>query len=191
MPTSLKQIAVEVAAGAGAAIGGTALFFLVFSWPTLTANNKELMLAWGWVGWIPGGLTGYYFGRILRRQTLRILGASESRATVGIPSHIRCMRVHRLIAIGSTLLSIILFFDVLSQGAAALQPVDPFAMSAVAIAAVNGLIALGAVHKAPWARVSSMLVGVILLICIPIGTLVGICLLSSTNWRDVEKLAKG
>jgi hypothetical protein len=191
MPTSLKQIAVEVAARAVAAIGGTALFFLVFSWPTLTANNKQLMLAWGWVGWIPGGLLGYYFGRVLRRQTLRILSASESRATVDIPSHIRCMRIHRLIAIGCTLLSIILFFDLLNQGEAALQTVGLFALSSVAIAAVNGLIAFGAIHKAPWARVSSMLVGVILLICVPIGTLVGINLLSSSNWHNEKKLAKG
>jgi len=74
----LKRFAVETVAVIVAVIGGGVAFFLVFAWPTFTSRHQGLMLAWGWIGWIPGGLIGYYVAGVLRRLIRRILLTSAA-----------------------------------------------------------------------------------------------------------------
>ena|GEM_PF-515924 len=74
-----KRFAAEAVAAIVAVIGGGAVFFLVFAWPAFT-SRYQTMLIWGWVGWIPGGLIGYYVAGVLRRLIRRILTSAASAA---------------------------------------------------------------------------------------------------------------
>ena len=42
---------------------GLGVFLAIFSAPVLLGKS-DLMLAWGWVGWIPGILAGYFVGKL-------------------------------------------------------------------------------------------------------------------------------
>ena len=77
MNARAKHVFVEIVAATVAAVGGFGAFLLVFAWPNLTPR-PELMLAWGWIGWIPGYLVGYYVGALLRAATRRVLGATRA-----------------------------------------------------------------------------------------------------------------
>jgi hypothetical protein len=70
-----KHVFVEVVAATVASVGGFGAFLLVFAWPNLT-SRPELMLAWGWIGWIPGLFVGYYVGALLRAAARRVLRAT-------------------------------------------------------------------------------------------------------------------
>lgn len=72
----MRKIFLEAVAFIVAAIGGYEVFFLVFAWPTFTSKHQDLMLIWGWIGWIPGGLVGIYVAGALWRLTRRILLSS-------------------------------------------------------------------------------------------------------------------
>jgi hypothetical protein len=76
MPKILK-ILLETVAAVVAVIGGIEVGFLVFVWPAFTSRHQDFMLMWGWIGWIPGMLIGYYFAGMLRRLARRILFSSK------------------------------------------------------------------------------------------------------------------
>ena len=46
---------------------GLGVFWLVFAAPNLLGRS-ELMLAWGWVGWIPAILLGFLSGKLIYRK---------------------------------------------------------------------------------------------------------------------------
>jgi hypothetical protein len=95
------------------------------------------------------------------------------------PANIRSMSVHRALALFYGLLGAT-FLVLLSIGEDA--PVLGPGVLMMAIGAVHAVIAFGAAHCAPWARVCSMIVGCLLLIGFPIGTLIGGYLLASLKW---------
>lgn len=184
MTSTLKRLVVEVIAGVLATIGGAAVFFLIFAWPTFTTNSQGLMLGWGWIGWIPGILAGYHSGGALRRLIFRIFEIRKSEPLTRIPNHVQCMRIHRLITIGGILLCLPLLSDILSRGAHALNTGEYISLSVVLFTVINAVVAFGAARRSPWARQLSIILGIVLLFGFPIGTLIGAYLLSIRNWHD-------
>jgi hypothetical protein len=53
----------SVLAGLVAAVLGTAVGFAVYCWPTL-AGKPDYYLAWGWFGWLPAIVVGFWVGRL-------------------------------------------------------------------------------------------------------------------------------
>jgi len=68
-PLTIRKAAQEAVAAGCATIVGILVFYLVFAWPILTGSN--LMLAWGWVGWIPGIVLGHRVGGLARSSVRR------------------------------------------------------------------------------------------------------------------------
>lgn len=68
-PLTIRKAAREAVAAGCATIVGILVFYLVFAWPILTGSN--LMLAWGWVGWIPGIVLGHRVGGLARSSVRR------------------------------------------------------------------------------------------------------------------------
>ncbi len=61
---NLRNAMQELLAAGCATVVGVLVFYLVFAWPTFFESN--LMLAWGWIGWIPGILLGHRTGGLVR-----------------------------------------------------------------------------------------------------------------------------
>lgn len=55
-----------------AIVCGLGVFFAIFSAP-IYLGQPDLMLAWGWVGWIPGILLGYFIGKIAYKHSYKRL----------------------------------------------------------------------------------------------------------------------
>lgn len=64
MQLNAKHVLVELSAVIVAATVGIVAFFIVFAWPIFWKGN--LMLAWGWIGWIPGLWIGHKCGGFTR-----------------------------------------------------------------------------------------------------------------------------
>ncbi len=97
-----------------------------------------------------------------------------------MPENIRSMSAHRGLAIfyGLAGLTLIFLFYDSSSGWSAFGP----ALVAMCISAIHVAIAFGAAKAAPWARIASIVVGCLLLLGFPIGTLIGLYLLTNLKW---------
>lgn len=98
-----------------------------------------------------------------------------------MPENIRSMSAHRGLAIFYGLLA--LTFVVIFSGAPKIDMtvIGPTLLVLI-ICVIHSAIALGASRAAPWARISSIVVACLMLLAVPIGTLIGIYLLSNLKW---------
>lgn len=68
MPTRRTALVSGLVAGAA----GLAVAYAVFAWPLLLGASN-LMLMWGWFGWLPAILTAYVIGSLAYRTTAALL----------------------------------------------------------------------------------------------------------------------
>jgi hypothetical protein len=100
--------------------------------------------------------------------------------------NVRSMSAHRGLCVFYSLLgfAFIVLFGSESKGMSIVGP----ALLLLAIGFAHGAIAFGAARSAPWARVSSMVVGCLMLLGFPIGTLIGVYLLANLKWPKQQAL---
>lgn len=100
------------------------------------------------------------------------------------PANLNSMRVHRVLAL--LYVGIAVVFGLILIGLENAHPAGVLVVSGIlaAIGALHAGIALGASRSANWARVLSIVVGCVLLIGFPIGTLIGGYLLVNSKWPE-------
>ena len=106
---------------------------------------------------------------------------SEKPARPRTPPNVRSTSIHRGLALFYGLLG--LTFLVIF-GSEAGSSILGGVLVLLIISALHGAIAFGAARSASWARLSSMIVGSLMLFAFPIGTLIGGYLLASLKWTS-------
>ena len=104
----------------------------------------------------------------------------------GKTDNVRSMSAHRGLCLFYSLLGLtfLVLFGGESKGMSIVGP----ALLLLSIGLVHGAIAFGAARSAPWARASSMVVGCLMLLGFPIGTLIGVYLLANLKWPEQQAL---
>ena len=62
----MKKLVIRIFCSGIAIVCGVGVFWAIFAAPILL-GKYELMMAWGWVGWIPGILMGHSVGQLAYR----------------------------------------------------------------------------------------------------------------------------
>ena len=95
------------------------------------------------------------------------------------PDNIRSMSAH----IGLCILYAVSGFALIAILGGHSAPVIGTLLFILILGAFHGVIAFGAARAAPWARTSSMVIGCLMLLGFPIGTIIGVYLLVNLDWR--------
>ncbi|SFU60725.1 hypothetical protein SAMN05216350_10396 [Polaromonas sp. YR568] len=95
-----------------------------------------------------------------------------------VPDNIRSMSAH----IGLGVLYAVIglgFIAIFGSNSASVMGTILFILM---LGIAHGVIAFGAARAAPWARTSSMVIGCLMLLGFPIGTIIGVYLLVNLKW---------
>lgn len=104
----------------------------------------------------------------------------DNTSRTGTPEHIKAMSTHRGLAIFYFGLALLLTGLLVAGGKSASTYVMP--LFPLALGSVHAAVALGARRSAVWARRSSIALACLMLLAVPIGTFIGIYLLSNSKW---------
>ncbi|MFZ6640098.1 hypothetical protein ACO0LL_10185 [Undibacterium sp. TC4M20W] len=94
-------------------------------------------------------------------------------------------RVHRWLSYlyGAILVFALLYF-VFGSSVIKVADVLPSVLFFCVLVAIHFFTSVGAQKKEPWARGASIVLGILMLFGFPIGTILGIVLLSNSNWNE-------
>lgn len=113
--------------------------------------------------------------------------------------HMKTYRAHRALAVFYAIVLVVAFVAIAvftpgdGRGEVPVAALATMVGLFVALVCLHGFVGAGARDKKPWARVASIVIGILALFVFPVGTIIGIYLLVNAipEWNEPPQAAPG